>query len=36
MRESPIQITLTVHLVLSIDLTEQYPLFGLAILSYAR
>ena len=26
MRESPIQITLTIHLVLSIDPTEQYPL----------
>lgn len=30
MRESPIQITLTVHLVLSIDLTEQYPLAAVA------
>lgn len=30
MRESPIQITLTVHLVLSIDPTEQYPLAAVA------
>ena len=30
MRESPIQITLTVHLILSIDPTEQYPLAAVA------
>jgi hypothetical protein len=30
MRESPIQITLTIHLVLSIDPTEQCPLAAVA------
>ena len=30
MRELPIQVTLTVHLVLSIDPTEQYPLAAIA------
>jgi hypothetical protein len=30
MSESPIQITLTIHLVLSIDPTEQYPLAAFA------